>query len=1805
MIFLVFLGFALPESLIWISQWQGWAHVVYAAGVPIDTIPATYDPTQIIDSVLRSELQVRSRRIQSGSTGEGLIPDITIPVKLPGFGNLEETSSLQISGSQRISFGGSQNYTTNPTIRETQGVSTFPELKLDQALTLNLTGTIGRKITVFIDHNSEVQDNTKNTIRLQYKGDEDEIVKLLEAGNTELRLPLTMTYAQFSAGGASKRGLFGLRGEMQFGPLQMAFVATRQQGQTQSTQIQRGGQVVVDTLYGKDYVRDRFFWLGETRPIQDLWVFLDDQNGANNQSLGARIGRACFMDLDGTMDVTDCESGYFHPLYASSGDYVFYRSSNVIELSAPPTRFILGVVYVTEDGDTVGRIGEDQDTLVLRLIRPQTPTIENGTHRDSVLWFLQMRNVYSLYPPGQQVSNIQVSILRDSSGVLVSGERGQTYLQIFGLDPDGDNIINETVLREGNPITVLDRSRGLLFFPDPLPFVRGDLAEPDSSLYFQDNIQPGEGTTYRLVVRYISIQREYQLPFNVIEGSVQVTAGGRVLQEGQDYEVDYDFGVVRIINPDLLQDSSLTLNISYDYGEALSLMQTSLMGLSLFTTSPDSSLSLAGVVLYRGQSTRDLRPSWDGGPGRNLVTDFRLEGAFSPLWMRRIQDLFPSSVLRSPQPSKGPLTLSLEVARSFPNPNTLGRAFIDDMEGRSLTLSFPVTYHRAWKWGSVPEDRDTSELARRVFWATPDNFFLRGDIYPNLPTPQQRNERAPVLMWVADPIHPGSTANWASLNTVLDVVGVNLESYEFLDVVLQGDQGVLWVDLATNLNENGIRRNCRGEIVGMDPVLETEDKNLNGVLDPGEDVGLDGVAGKDEDQVAGDDCNDDYRFDLEDYSRASGTEGNGGYPDTEDLNDNWQLDLSSDYISFPIPLDSTLYDVYGVRPYAVVNGWKFYRIPIRSELRRTYGERFNENAVRFGRLRWEDFRQKDTLFIAQIDVIGNDWRRWRIESQTDSLPIDTTVERLAVGTVSTDETPDYTPPPDAVRLRLADGTLESERSTSVVVENLRPGHVALVYRPLGSQKQNYRNYKRLKVWVRPRPTASPPYGTFVMRIGSDSTHYYEVRKSLNTNAWIPLEVDLDFLPHLKDSLRRAGGGDTLHYGSFTIVGSPNLHAVGYLFLGLANTTSQDLSLEIWVDDIQLLDPRTKAGNAMNASVDVNLNPLFSASIQGNYTDDDFVRFEGREPGYETQQSYTYQISSSPLDALWVSSPARLQLRYSYGWNRSFPRYAPDTDLLLSGDLTQRFETVQDQSDFSASLSFSPLLGAVTLPSWTYNRRQNASRGPYNQIFAFSQNLSSQWNLMIQRRGWSRWDVRLWPTQVGLNAAYSENRSQSWDGRSNTNIAQWKWYYDIGGSVQLQPIRNLSGSYGRSHRLAGYLAGGVRNPRDIPELSMNENYSLQWNLSFKRITVTPRFQNTYTENRSEDPLILQTGLRTVSLNQSLGGSIFLPTSSVFRWITGWVVRAISDSSQKVGSPRWLFSQIQQSLDRLDVSVNLQYNQRFNAQNVEGRPDWRYRLGLDVKRIPAYDDQTYAEARSTTLSFGNLSLNLMRVQITFRPSWTWDRNFTASLATFTDRKTWPSVSFSTTLIRPPFPLPPSWQLVNMSLTGQYDVTQNVRGTLVPEKTVENTDNTRSRQITVNGTLRNGMALSVNWMDNLTRSLSQGAGSAAENISRSSSWGGQVRYTFRNPRGFPIPLSDQRIFRLKGNVDLTFSLERGHDRTEANGRPLSENWRHKWSLTGSYRFRNGVDANLTLSRQETRDLSENVNGSTTIQLDVNFRF
>jgi len=92
-------------------------------------------------------------------------------------------------GSAELIFGINISRTENPTLSEK--LRTIPTFDFKEKIQMNVTGTIGDKMELGVNYNTDALFEFENRTKLQYSGKEDEILKKIEAG--DVTLPLTGT----------------------------------------------------------------------------------------------------------------------------------------------------------------------------------------------------------------------------------------------------------------------------------------------------------------------------------------------------------------------------------------------------------------------------------------------------------------------------------------------------------------------------------------------------------------------------------------------------------------------------------------------------------------------------------------------------------------------------------------------------------------------------------------------------------------------------------------------------------------------------------------------------------------------------------------------------------------------------------------------------------------------------------------------------------------------------------------------------------------------------------------------------------------------------------------------------------------------------------------------------------------------------------------------------------------------------------------------------------------------------------------------------------------------------------------------------------------------------------------------------------------------------------------------------------------------------------------------------------------------------------------------------------------------------
>ena len=172
---------------------------------------------------------------------------------------------VKTQGSAELKFGFTQKNVDNPSLpirnRKTN------KMDFDEKINLNVNGRVGDKVKMNLNYNTDATfdyDAAQN-MKLKYDGKEDEIIKLVEAGNVSF--PSNSSLIR----GASS--LFGIRTDMQFGKLKLQMVASQKKSSSKSVSSKGGVQFTPFEINVSDYEENKHFFLSRYfRNHYDAWM---------------------------------------------------------------------------------------------------------------------------------------------------------------------------------------------------------------------------------------------------------------------------------------------------------------------------------------------------------------------------------------------------------------------------------------------------------------------------------------------------------------------------------------------------------------------------------------------------------------------------------------------------------------------------------------------------------------------------------------------------------------------------------------------------------------------------------------------------------------------------------------------------------------------------------------------------------------------------------------------------------------------------------------------------------------------------------------------------------------------------------------------------------------------------------------------------------------------------------------------------------------------------------------------------------------------------------------------------------------------------------------------------------------------------------------------------------------------------------------------------------------------------------------------------------------------------------------------
>ena len=415
----------------------------------------------------------------------------------------------------------------------------------------------------------------------------------------------------------------------------------------------------------------------------------------------------------------------------ASNEYTVNTTLGFISLSMQLSAGqVLAVAYQYTINDDVYQVGEFSDQgiinpncLVAKLLRSTSVDTKHP------MWNLMMKNVYSLnaYQVEAQGFILNVLFTGNDNGVPTGyfktgpdNIKGVSLIKLFGLDTldmqhnpiEGGDGIFDFIDNAATSGGTIQSSNGRVFFPVLEPFgsylrkiLPGDMANKLAfdSLYTQTKTNAKQMTEKDkfLLSGYYSSSGGAEISlnaFNVPQGSVVVTAGGRTLVENVDYIVDYVFGRVTIINDGVL-NSGASINVSTENSASNGIKKYNLMGLRADYL-VNQHLNFGATIMHLREKVLSTKIAYGNEPIANTIwgLDFVYQKEV-PL-ITKIVDFLPLISTRAPSM----LSIDGEFAQFIPgHPNVIGpngNSYIDDFESSKQTVNLATPSH--WFLASTP-----------------------------------------------------------------------------------------------------------------------------------------------------------------------------------------------------------------------------------------------------------------------------------------------------------------------------------------------------------------------------------------------------------------------------------------------------------------------------------------------------------------------------------------------------------------------------------------------------------------------------------------------------------------------------------------------------------------------------------------------------------------------------------------------------------------------------------------------------------------------------------------------------------------------------------------------------------------------------------------------------------------------------------------------------------------------------------------------------------------------------------------------
>ncbi|MCF2604043.1 cell surface protein SprA [Parabacteroides distasonis] len=619
-------------------------------GSPMSLTPEEYQDYSLQQSLRSYFRQKNEEEFQKATNQQFNVTDMQFNIgaadRIFGPGGVR----VRTQGSAEITMGLKTNKNNDPSLPERSRKRTF--FNFDESVQLNVQASVGTKVNFGMNYNTETSfDFDSKKLKLAYTGEEDEIIKSLEAGNVSMN-----TSNSLINGGAA---LFGMKADLQFGKLRVNTLFAQQESESKTVSSKGGVQTKPFEIKVDEYDENRHFFLShyfrdnydkfmESLPtitsgieISRIEVWITNKRSSYDQSRNivaftdlaennqAHIATGVipsgtdarpyneannlyttlntqFSDARSISQVTQALSGTFEggrdfekiesARLLEASEYTLNKKLGYISLrSQLQPDEVLGVAFSFIYGGKTYQVGEfstdsktnTTDCLYVKLLKGTTMS------PDMRYWDLMMKNVYSLgaYSVQKEKFKLNVMYQSDSTGTYVN------YL------PEG-NTANQLLIR----VLGLDR---LDTYSNPNPdgffdFVEGYTIQSETGKVIFPCVEPfGSKLREQVGPTYADKYVFQELYDSTLTVARQIAEKNKFMLSGEykaSSGAELDLGATNVARGSVrVTAGGVTLTENVDYTVDYSLGRVTILNESIIASGTPVSVSLENQSTYNMQ----------------------------------------------------------------------------------------------------------------------------------------------------------------------------------------------------------------------------------------------------------------------------------------------------------------------------------------------------------------------------------------------------------------------------------------------------------------------------------------------------------------------------------------------------------------------------------------------------------------------------------------------------------------------------------------------------------------------------------------------------------------------------------------------------------------------------------------------------------------------------------------------------------------------------------------------------------------------------------------------------------------------------------------------------------------------------------------------------------------------------------------------------------------------------------------------------------------------------------------------------